>query len=74
MCLSSLFYFLIPLNQQNLVLNQQFLCTKIGPWIFQAYTNELELEIAHLQTENARLKIQQEQVKLTLTSCFNALV
>jgi Tfp pilus assembly protein PilN len=30
----------------------------------QAYTNELELEIAHLQTENARLKIQQEQLKI----------
>ncbi|CAA0364513.1 unnamed protein product [Arabidopsis thaliana] len=29
-----------------------------------AYTNELELEIAHLQTENARLKIQQEQLKI----------
>lgn len=28
----------------------------------QAYTNELELEVAHLQAENARLKRQQEQV------------
>lgn len=31
--------------------------------IFQAYTNELELEIANLQKENARLKRQDEQVK-----------
>ena len=28
----------------------------------QAYTNELELEVAHLMEENARLKRQQEQV------------
>lgn len=28
----------------------------------QAYTNELELEIAHLQEENARLKRQQEKL------------
>ncbi|CAH2076560.1 unnamed protein product [Thlaspi arvense] len=26
-----------------------------------AYTNELELEVAHLQAENARLRRQQEQ-------------
>ncbi|XP_010467572.1 PREDICTED: bZIP transcription factor 27-like [Camelina sativa] len=30
----------------------------------QAYTNELELEIAHLQTENARLERQNEQLKM----------
>ncbi|ESQ50700.1 hypothetical protein EUTSA_v10023128mg, partial [Eutrema salsugineum] len=29
-----------------------------------AYTNELELEIAHLQKENARLKKQEEQLKM----------
>lgn len=29
----------------------------------QAYTNELELEVAHLMEENARLKRQQEQVR-----------
>ncbi|KAL0726095.1 hypothetical protein Bca4012_022188 [Brassica carinata] len=28
----------------------------------QAYTNELELEVAHLQAENARLRRQQEQL------------
>lgn len=28
----------------------------------QAYTNELELELAHLQVENARLKRQQAKV------------
>ncbi|KAG6647188.1 hypothetical protein CIPAW_07G061800 [Carya illinoinensis] len=28
----------------------------------QAYTNELELEVAHLMEENARLKKQQEQI------------
>ncbi|CAH8325404.1 unnamed protein product [Eruca vesicaria subsp. sativa] len=30
----------------------------------QAYTNELELEVAHLQAENARLKRQQDQLKM----------
>ncbi|KAF3963022.1 hypothetical protein CMV_012543 [Castanea mollissima] len=30
----------------------------------QAYTNELELEVAHLMEENARLKKQQEQLRL----------
>ena len=30
----------------------------------QAYTNELELEVAHLMEENARLRSQQQQVKL----------
>ncbi|CAH2051393.1 unnamed protein product [Thlaspi arvense] len=29
-----------------------------------AYTNELELEIVHLQKENARLKRQEEQLKM----------
>lgn len=28
----------------------------------QAYTTELELELAHLQKENARLKTQQAEV------------
>lgn len=28
----------------------------------QAYTNELELEVAHLMEENSKLKKQQEQV------------
>lgn len=28
----------------------------------QAYTNELELEVAHLVEENAKLKRQQEKV------------
>lgn len=31
-------------------------------FLLQAYTNELELEVAHLMEENARLKRQQEQV------------
>ncbi|XP_056851165.1 bZIP transcription factor 27-like isoform X2 [Raphanus sativus] len=30
----------------------------------QAYINELELEIVHLQKENARLKRQEEQLKM----------
>ncbi|XP_022740721.1 protein FD-like [Durio zibethinus] len=30
----------------------------------QAYTNELELEVAHLMEENARLKRQQEQLRV----------
>ncbi|XP_022774154.1 protein FD-like, partial [Durio zibethinus] len=30
----------------------------------QAYTNELELEVAHLMEENARLKRQQEQLRI----------
>ncbi|KAG2303053.1 hypothetical protein Bca52824_031704 [Brassica carinata] len=30
----------------------------------RAYTNELELEIVHLQKENARLKRQEEQLKM----------
>lgn len=30
----------------------------------QAYTNELELAISHLQKENARLKRQEEQLKM----------
>ncbi|EFH45310.1 predicted protein [Arabidopsis lyrata subsp. lyrata] len=30
----------------------------------QAYTNELELEVAHLQAENARLKRQQDQLRM----------
>ncbi|VVB10106.1 unnamed protein product [Arabis nemorensis] len=30
----------------------------------QAYTNELELEVAHLQAENARLNRQQEQLRM----------
>lgn len=33
----------------------------------QAYTNELELEVAHLMEENARLRKQQEQVSVTVT-------
>lgn len=32
-------------------------------FLLQAYTNELELEVAHLMEENARLKRQQEQVR-----------
>ncbi|CAH8344360.1 unnamed protein product [Eruca vesicaria subsp. sativa] len=32
--------------------------------LFQAYTNELELEVAHLQAENARLRRQQEQLRM----------
>ncbi|KAL1215586.1 Protein FD [Cardamine amara subsp. amara] len=34
----------------------------------QAYTNELELEVAHLQAENARLKRQQEQLRLAVSN------
>ncbi|CAH8286404.1 unnamed protein product [Eruca vesicaria subsp. sativa] len=30
----------------------------------QAYTNELELEVAHLKAENARLKRQQDQLRM----------
>ncbi|KAF2584517.1 hypothetical protein F2Q70_00033881 [Brassica cretica] len=30
----------------------------------QAYTNELELEVAHLQAENAKLRRQQDQLKM----------
>ncbi|XP_073298660.1 bZIP transcription factor 27-like [Primulina huaijiensis] len=36
----------------------------------QAYTNELELEVAHLMEENARLKKQQQQVKSCLYIYF----
>lgn len=32
-------------------------------WFLQAYTNELEIEVAHLLEENERLRKQQEQVK-----------
>lgn len=31
--------------------------------LLQAYRDELELELAHLQEENARLRRQQEEVK-----------
>ncbi|XP_057467067.1 protein FD-like [Actinidia eriantha] len=34
----------------------------------QAYTNELELEVAHLMEENARLKRQQQQQQLYLAA------
>lgn len=34
------------------------------PYNLQAYTNELEKEVANLMKENARLKRQQEQVTL----------
>ena len=42
--------------------------TLSGASFLQAYTNELELEVAHLMEENARLKKQQEQVSFILTS------
>lgn len=32
----------------------------------QAYTSELELEVAHLQEENAKLRRQQEKVMYQL--------
>ncbi|XP_038719016.1 protein FD-like isoform X1 [Tripterygium wilfordii] len=38
----------------------------------QAYTNELELEVAQLMEENARLKSQQEQVQLRLAAAAAA--
>lgn len=41
-----------------------------GIWlicVMQAYTNELENEVAHLLEENARLKKQQHQVILVFT-------
>lgn len=38
-----------------------FFCLKIH-FFLQAYTNELELEVAHLMEENAKLRRQQEQV------------
>jgi hypothetical protein len=31
--------------------------------LLQAYRDDLELELAHLQEENARLRRQQEEVK-----------
>ncbi|CAF2157341.1 hypothetical protein IGI04_025785 [Brassica rapa subsp. trilocularis] len=34
------------------------------PYQLHAYTNELELAISHLQKENARLKRQEEQLKM----------
>ncbi|CAN8257751.1 unnamed protein product [Cochlearia groenlandica] len=42
-------------------------CISLSLYSF-AYTNELELEIVHLQKENARLKRQEEQLKLVETS------
>ncbi|KAF8101112.1 hypothetical protein N665_0210s0047 [Sinapis alba] len=47
---------------------QNVFVLKKGLWVFdshlQAYTNELELEVAHLQAENARLRRQQEQLRM----------
>ena len=37
--------------------------------LLPAYTNELELEVAHLQEENAKLRRQQEKVILKLCFC-----
>ncbi|KAG4153677.1 hypothetical protein ERO13_D03G006700v2 [Gossypium hirsutum] len=34
----------------------------------QAYTNELELEVAHLMEENAKLRRQQEQLRVAATA------
>ena len=55
-------------NNRNKKSSAILLCIKNGIWvcillIFQAYTNELELEIIHLRKENARLKRQEEQVQ-----------
>ena len=38
--------------------------------LLQAYTNELELEVAHLQEENAKLRRQQEKVKIRVMFLF----
>ncbi|KAE8707145.1 Protein FD [Hibiscus syriacus] len=37
----------------------------------QAYTTELELEVAHLMEENAKLRKQQEQLRVTAASQFS---
>lgn len=53
-------------KKRNVVLPSKYFCSKKRYLGFdshlQAYTNELELEVAHLQAENARLKRQQDQV------------
>ena len=55
-------------NENSSVDYTILLCIKNGIWffiflMFQAYINELEVEIVHLQKENARLKRQEKQVQ-----------
>lgn len=38
--------------------------------LLPAYTNDLDLEVAHLQEENAKLRRQQEKVKIKVMFLF----
>ena len=61
MCLSSSTNPSTP--KRNVVLPSKCFCFLKGfDYHLQAYTNELELEVAHLQAENAKLRRQQDQI------------